>query len=94
MKRVNKAKSDFVTPDVEVVVRSGQQELAAIAFYAAPSTEWDILVGLSHPSSRNNIASVLRYAADAIEAAAFPLGASAGDEGDSNFERKVGDFPF
>jgi hypothetical protein len=94
VKRVNKKQTEYVTPDVEVSVRSGEQELAAIAFYATGTGEWDVLVGVAHPSSRNNIAAALRYAADACEAAAFPLGSPAGDEGDSNFERKVADFPF
>jgi len=94
VKRVKKDVPTYIQPDVEVSVRSKEQELAAIAFYSTATGEWDVLVGCAHPSARNNVAAVLRYAADSIEAASFPLGAPASDEGNSDFERKVADFPF
>lgn len=94
LKRVNKKSADFVSPDVEISVSSGGKELSAIAFYKADAGEWDVLVGVAHPSHRQHLASVLRWAADAVESAAFPLREATGSTGDSDQPSPLDKFPF
>lgn len=94
MKRVNKKAAEYVTPDVEISVRAGTQELAAIAFYAAEAGQWDVLVGVLSPSSRSNLASVLRWASDAVEQAAYPLDDPTGDADDGDKRAGLENLPF
>jgi len=94
MKKVNNGTKGFTSPTVEISVRAGKEELAAIAFYEAPGSAWDVLVGCSVPAYRDNLATVLRWSADAVEAAAFPLGDAEGYGDDGHEQNPLDAFPF
>ena len=65
------AGSNVEVPAVEIIVRSGDAELAVIAFFADGNDGWDVLVGIADPTSRNNLKSTLRYAAEALDNSTF-----------------------
>jgi len=94
MKKVNNGAKGFTAPSVEISVRSGKEELAAIAFYEVTGGAWDVLVGCGVPAYRDNLATVLRWAADAVESAAFPLGDTAGFDDDGHEQNPLDAFPF
>ncbi len=94
MKHVKPEKVAYLAPDVEIAVRTGEHELAAVAFYATHSGTWDVLVGVSSPSSRGHISTVLRWAADAVEEAAFAITGLTDDENDREEQERFNELPF
>lgn len=94
MKNSGKRPPEYLSPDVEVIVRAKESELSAIAFYSRGDGTWDVLVGVSHPSRRDNIATVLRWSADSVESAAFAItGYTSVEDGDKD-ARRFDDLPF
>ncbi len=85
MKSVKTEPREIVSPDVEITVWAQDEELSAIAFYKSPVGTWDVLVGIAHPAKRGELASVLRWAADAVEAASFNLRPHIGSDDDFPF---------
>lgn len=73
MKRERKQQIKVETPDLEITLRQGDEELAVVALFGAGATEWDVLVGISDPALRNAVTLAFRTAAEAVESAAFRL---------------------
>lgn len=71
MKNGNSKKSVVEEPGVEVVLRSGDTELAVLAFFSDGAGGWDVVVGVSDPAQRDNLKAALVAAAEAMGAAAF-----------------------
>jgi hypothetical protein len=94
VKRVNKKQAEYVTPDVEITIRTGETELAAIAFYAASDNTWDVLVGVHNPSSRDNLSKVLQWAAEAIESSTFAITGLVDPEAGREGGERFNDLPF
>jgi|SRR5882762_1718710 len=94
LKNDRKSKAAFKAPDVEVIVRADEQELSVIAFYSAAEGEWDVLCGVSDTADREHVAAALRYAADAIEKANFPVSATPPYRGYVHDEDGDNDLPF
>lgn len=85
MKNAWKATFQVEQPEIEIIVRNQQEELACLAFFSAGATEWDVAVGLSDPKNRDAIVSALQSAADALASAAFRLLPSHDDERGHDF---------
>jgi D-serine deaminase-like pyridoxal phosphate-dependent protein len=71
VKKFPKGLRHVETPELEVVVRMDQQELAVIAFFKDGDEGWDVLVGISDPTQRDAIASAIDAARSALVDAAF-----------------------
>jgi hypothetical protein len=67
----SKKKFKIEKPDIEIVVRVGETELAVLAFFSAGGEGWDVVVGIDSPANRDAIASAFDAAAEAVRGAAF-----------------------
>ena len=84
MKNGRKPKFAVEEPEIEVVVRVGETELAVCAFFSAGGEGWDVVVGIDSPQNRDSVASALDAAAEAVRAAAFRPLPSKSYEGSDN----------
>ncbi len=71
MKSENKKKLQIEQPEIEIVVRVGETELAVLAFFSAGGEGWDVVVGIDTPQNRDAIAAAFDAAAEAVRQAAF-----------------------
>ena len=94
MPNAKKKDPAYLSPDVEIIIRAGQSELSAIAFYSRGDGTWDVLVGVSHPSYRTNIATVLRWGAGVVEEAAFAITGLPSTEPSGEGEEPFDGLPF
>lgn len=84
MARGKKQAIKVETPDIEIVVRVGETELAVCSFFGADENGWDVLVGIDTPTNREPVALALSAAAEAVRSAAFHPLPTAGYEGSDN----------
>lgn len=89
----SKKKSNIVTPDLEVLVRSNNREVAAVAFFKDGNSGLDILVGMESFDLRLPVATALRQSADAVEEALQLEGTATEDFTGGKRPWKGGDIP-
>src|SRR5258707_441750 len=69
---VKKAKRPVIEePVIEVIVRSGNEELAVIAFFPDGAGGFDVVVGVGDPATRDSLKAAFIACADAMGKAAF-----------------------
>lgn len=68
-----------VEPDIEVVVRSGEQEIAVIGVFQNKSDVWDLVVGVDSSERREQLVTLFTAITSAIQVATFAPVHSAGD---------------
>ena len=61
----------LVEPDVEIVVRSGEHELAVIGLFQNKSDVWDILVGVDDTGRLDQLITLFDFVRAALPAATF-----------------------
>lgn len=77
MKSGKKRNVSVEKPAIEVVVRSGDDELALVAFFADGLGGFDVLVAVHDPLDRDSYVAALQAATDGVREAAFsPLGSA------------------
>lgn len=62
---------EVTEPDIEIVVKVGEREIAIFGIFSAGESEWDVVVGVDQADSRHAIQSALQLAIDAISSAHF-----------------------
>ena len=73
--------SNIEQPSVEVIVRTGDEELAVIAFFSDGTGGYDVVVGVSDTKARDSLKAILHSAADSMGAAAFRPTRATANEG-------------
>lgn len=58
-------------PDVEIVVRSGEQEIAVLGFFQNKSGVWDVIVGVDDRDRRDQLLALFSLATSALQIASF-----------------------
>lgn len=71
MKNGNKKQFKIEKPEIEIVVRVEEQELAVVSFFSAGGEGWDVVVGIDNPTNRDAIVLALETCAEAVRSAAF-----------------------
>lgn len=72
--------NEVAEPDIEIVVRSGEREIAILGIFKADATTWDVVVGVDEADNREYIRDALQLGIDAISRAHFSAVRSLGDE--------------
>jgi len=58
-------------PDIEIVIRVGEREIAIIGIFKGDATTWDVIVGIDEANARDSVHSALQLAIDAVSRAHF-----------------------
>jgi len=62
---------EAVQPLIEVVVRSGKDELSIIGLFEGEGGSWDVVVGIVDGDEREGVESALQIALAAVQGASF-----------------------
>jgi hypothetical protein len=62
---------EAIRPDIEVVVRTGNGELAVIGMFKADDSSWDVVVGLVDDQERDGVVAALELAVTAVSSASL-----------------------
>lgn len=62
---------EAVEPDIEVIVRSGMQELAVIGVFQNKSDVWDMLIGVDDQERLDSLSTLFEVIVDALPIATF-----------------------
>lgn len=60
-----------VEPDIEIVIRVGEQEVAVFGLFENKRDVWDVVVGVEDPDQRAGLMDALEIARSALEVATF-----------------------
>jgi len=60
-----------VEPDVEIVVRAGEHEIAVIGLFQNKSDTWDLLIGVDDGERLDQLLSLFTFVVAALPAATF-----------------------
>lgn len=82
---------ELVEPDIEVIVRSGEQEIAIIGIFQNKSNVWDILVGVDEVDRANQLSSLFEAILLALPLASFTSARTAEFEQRSFLAEERGD---
>jgi len=62
---------EVVEPDIEIIVRTGDREIAIIGIFEAGPGNWDVVVGIDEAELRGSVQSALQLSIDAVSRAHF-----------------------
>lgn len=71
-----------VSPDIEVIVRIGELEIAVIGLFQNKRGVWDVIIGVDDVDRRESLATLFTTVATAIPSATFGYVRSTGAAGD------------
>lgn len=78
---VNYESFAVVEPDIEVIVRSGEHEIAVVGIFQNKSNVWDLVLGVDDTDRIAALVDVFTFVASALPTASFHKVRSAGDYG-------------
>jgi len=64
-------KNEVLTPGIEIIVRTGDKEVAVIAFFRDGTRGYDVVCGIDDSRQRDSICAALQQAAEAMAEASF-----------------------
>jgi len=77
---VNNESVKAVEPDIEIVVRAGEHEIAVVGLFQNKSDTWDLLIGVDDGERLDQLLSLFTFVTTALPAATFGEVLVAGDQ--------------
>lgn len=62
---------EVAEPDIEIIVRTGERELAVIGIFEAGLNNWDVIIGIDASELRGSVQAALQLGIDAVSRADF-----------------------